>query len=479
MSQNELSNAGYVTQSQLTQASYITNSTLSQASYVTQQGLSGMGYATTSQLNSKQDTLVSGTNIKTVNGSSLLGSGDLTITGGSSISEVTQAQYDAMEQAGTLDPNTIYVITDATPSDLSYYALKTDLTENIVPKETNTYTLGNATYYYAASYTTDVWFSTKNRLSNRSDNQVNLMLNNNWRYVFHSNNFSPANNNTQSLGQSTSQWSYTYSTNFIENGTNIKDIYATKTELSNAGYITNTALSQMSYATTSQLNAKQDTLVSGTNIKTINNQTILGSGNITVTSSGMISEVTQAEYDAMEQAGTLDPDTIYVITDAAPGDLSYYMTLSYAESYYLPRSGGEITGQLYVSYNAPHTGSYSLNTYSHIVAGTKDKTTVSLIGTKRKCSTESYMSCFFTNSDGRSKFSHKTQGNNTDPGAGSDDAFLCFNSQGFKLAYSGTDGVAATTEYDVIHTGNISSFGYLTSANFIYDSTTNTLTISI
>lgn len=33
-------------------------------------------------LNAKQDTLVSGTNIKTINGSSVLGSGDLTISGG-------------------------------------------------------------------------------------------------------------------------------------------------------------------------------------------------------------------------------------------------------------------------------------------------------------------------------------------------------------------------------------------------------------
>jgi len=35
---------------------------------------------------SKQDTLVSGTNIKTINGSSVLGSGDLTISGGSGVS---------------------------------------------------------------------------------------------------------------------------------------------------------------------------------------------------------------------------------------------------------------------------------------------------------------------------------------------------------------------------------------------------------
>lgn len=50
--------------------------------YVTDEELNGKGYATTEQLNAKQDTLVSGTNIKTVNGNSLLGSGDITIEGG-------------------------------------------------------------------------------------------------------------------------------------------------------------------------------------------------------------------------------------------------------------------------------------------------------------------------------------------------------------------------------------------------------------
>lgn len=42
-----------------------------------------------SELSGKQATLVSGTNIKTVNGNSLLGSGDLTIGGGSAAAYVT------------------------------------------------------------------------------------------------------------------------------------------------------------------------------------------------------------------------------------------------------------------------------------------------------------------------------------------------------------------------------------------------------
>ena len=84
-------------------------------------------YALSSELNSKQDTLVSGTNIKTVNNQSLLGSGDITIQGGgSSVIEVTQAQYDALSQAGTLDLTALYIITDASGGDLANYYTKTE-----------------------------------------------------------------------------------------------------------------------------------------------------------------------------------------------------------------------------------------------------------------------------------------------------------------------------------------------------------------
>ena len=51
-------------------------------------------------------------------------------------------------------------------------------------------------------------------------------------------------------------------------------------------------------ATKSELNAKQDALVSGTNIKTINNQSILGEGNITI--EGGASEQQQADWNQTE-----------------------------------------------------------------------------------------------------------------------------------------------------------------------------------
>lgn len=102
------------------------------------------GYATKEELNAKQDTLVSGTNIKTVNGTSLLGAGDITIEGGNvdlsdyytksetnalvnpKLSQVTltQAEYDALS---TKKENVLYIISDASTTDSSDYYTKAEI----------------------------------------------------------------------------------------------------------------------------------------------------------------------------------------------------------------------------------------------------------------------------------------------------------------------------------------------------------------
>lgn len=70
-----------------------------------------------------QETLVSGTNIKTINNESILGSGNITIQGGSgggeTVIELTQAQYDALT---AYSPDTTYIITDATAINMDDYA---------------------------------------------------------------------------------------------------------------------------------------------------------------------------------------------------------------------------------------------------------------------------------------------------------------------------------------------------------------------
>ena len=88
----------------------------------------------------KQDTLVSGTNIKTINNESILGSGNITISGGgsgSSAVEVTQAEYDALVSGGTLDPSVLYIITDAVGGDLSNYMTSAQ-TMNAISAATST-----------------------------------------------------------------------------------------------------------------------------------------------------------------------------------------------------------------------------------------------------------------------------------------------------------------------------------------------------
>lgn len=148
----------------------------------------------------KQDTLVSGTNIKTINNESLLGSGNITISGGgsSNIVELTQAQYDSL---ATKDPDTLYIITDAQAINMNDY----------------------------------------------------------WTSAQTSSAITQAVSGYQPI---TGMSAYTQQSDFAAHS-------------GNTGIHTTTAEKAV-------WNGKQDALVSGTNIKTINNQSLLGSGNINI-----------------------------------------------------------------------------------------------------------------------------------------------------------------------------------------------------
>lgn len=110
--------SGYVTQEQLTEAirNFITQDDLTTtlASYVTDTALTETlsRYATTTALTNglsgKQDTLVSGTNIKTINGVSILGEGDLVIKGGGvSISTSVQSNNFTSSVSGNISMEVI------------------------------------------------------------------------------------------------------------------------------------------------------------------------------------------------------------------------------------------------------------------------------------------------------------------------------------------------------------------------------------
>ena len=118
--------------------------------------------AITESLSGKQDTLVSGTNIKTINNQSLLGSGNIDIQGGGgsgseSVVELTKAQYEALSAYAS---DTTYVITDADAVDLNDFAtsgdvaelsaITEDLSENKADKATVNANNGNRFPYWNA-----------------------------------------------------------------------------------------------------------------------------------------------------------------------------------------------------------------------------------------------------------------------------------------------------------------------------------------
>lgn len=97
-----------------------------------------------------------------------------------------------------------------------------------------------------------------------------------------------------------------------------------------SGKVDTTTYTAYTASTDTALSGKQETLVSGTNIKTINNQSLLGSGNINIQGGGTggtaVEEMTQAEYDDAASAGTLDNETLYIITDAEEINANEYVT---------------------------------------------------------------------------------------------------------------------------------------------------------
>lgn len=185
------------------------------------------GLATKAEVNSKQDTLVSGTNIKTINGNSLLGSGNIEIQGGSTISV-----DDSLSTTST-NPVQNKIITEALNGKASQSDIPTKVSE--LTNDSDFQTASQvATAISGINVPTKV-----SQLENDSDFQTGTQVSN-------------------SIATATSG-------------------LATKAELDGKQ-------DRGDYATTAQLNGKQDTLVSGTNIKTVNGESLLGEGNILINS---------------------------------------------------------------------------------------------------------------------------------------------------------------------------------------------------
>ena len=193
-------------------------------------------FATKEELAKKQDILVSGTNIKTVNGESLLGSGNIVIQSGTG--GITDAPSDnkkyVRQNANWVEETKIDTDTFATKDELALKADKTAI----------------------ADMATQTWVGEQGFLTKHQDIS-NL-----------------ATKQEVKDGLATKQ---------------DKGDYATKQELKDG------------------LAKKQDTLVSGENIKTVNGESLLGSGDISLIKSQIM---TQQEYDELSPK---DNNTVYFI----------------------------------------------------------------------------------------------------------------------------------------------------------------------
>ena len=86
------------------------------------------------------------------------------------------------------------------------------------------------------------------------------------------------------------------------------------------------------YATIDSLNNKQDKLISGTNIKTINNTSILGSGNITIESGNSDANVQAVDTgDILDDVNVDYATTAYVDNKVANISLTDYATITYVD----------------------------------------------------------------------------------------------------------------------------------------------------
>ena len=281
-------------------------------------------YATQSDLANKQDTLVSGTNIKTINGTSVLGSGDITISGGGVQSDWNET--DSSSLAYILNKPTINTpgfnqLVNGSRTGL-VSSLSTDyktnigkgaviegngnITDKIEASGELSHAEGFCTYAKGQySHTEGIQSTAQGQFSHAEG--MNTKTNNFAEHASGGYNISVNNSST---------WGNSGNTLFsVGNGKNLHPHNAVEIKQNGDIYIpdtNNTTYSNFYEKPMLKLQDvianKQDVLVSGTNIKTINNTSILGSGDITISGGGVQSDWN--ETDSSSLAYILNKPTI-------------------------------------------------------------------------------------------------------------------------------------------------------------------------
>ena len=136
--------------------------------------------------------------------------------------------------------------------------------------------------------------------------------------------------------------------------------YYTKTEVDQAisGKADTTAVTQ---SITEAVSGKQDTLSAGVGIDI--SQNVISVENPTVV-------VTQAEYDALVQSGTVDPSTYYIISDATQVDINQYWTSAQTQSAINQATSGKVDTSTVTAVNNVLTA-HTADTTIHVTSADK------------------------------------------------------------------------------------------------------------
>ena len=289
------------------------------------------------EMATKQDLLVSGTNIKTINSQSLLGEGNIEIESGSNIPFLfinstahLSGDFAAVKNAiAHKTPFELYYVNILGYGDIAAPEVCFVSGENI--QATFHFESGTTNHTLVTAQITPTGVSVDKSFHNY---QEQLVSGTNIKTINGQDILGSGNLDISGGGGTTdyNQLTNKPQINSVELSGNksLEDLgIPTKTsELTNdSGFLTSIP---DEYVTETELNAglgnKQDTLVSGTNIKTVNGESLLGSGNIDIESvsnpvtygSGTqpqvhtILVVTQSEYDAISSK---DPNTQYLIVE--------------------------------------------------------------------------------------------------------------------------------------------------------------------
>ena len=231
-------------------------------------------YATKSEIAGKQDALISGETIKTVNGQSIMGAGNILI--------------EAPEGG----------LTDA-PADGNYYGRKDNVWSQITIPDTSDF------------------ITSQDLVSGGYINKITL----NPTMLSLQNLYDSSHATTLMFGDGISVEGSDYEYEMSIDASYV----ALKSEIP-TDYLTSEDLPDTSnLATKAEVQAKQDTLVSGTNIKTVNGNSLLGEGNIEITTG------TGGIADAPSDSKTYGRNNGAWVEVTTP-DLSSYATQTYVDS---------------------------------------------------------------------------------------------------------------------------------------------------